>query len=241
MLLQQLRLWGRGLAISRAFARVRKTSGKLLTEVPAHVRTMATQHVNYRANMHLTFFIIALLGLSEQPTSSSTSDSLGPLMPSFWEGVELLLRVLTPVAKALTAKAATAGLAECMKSLGGVGYLENEDMMFNIARLFRDANLLSIWDGTTDIMADDMVKVLKGNSGRRAMAVLSECVERTVESLAKSNSMMQEETAKITGAWRTWLRDVERSSAEGLKIRGRGGLDKVGLDCLCITPGYGRV
>jgi alkylation response protein AidB-like acyl-CoA dehydrogenase len=57
---------------------------------------------------------------------------------------EHLLRLLTPVAKGVTAKKAIAGLAECMESLGGVGYLENEDMQFNITRLYRDTNALSI-------------------------------------------------------------------------------------------------
>ena len=42
------------------------------------------------------------------------------------------LRLLTPVAKGVAAKKAIAGLAECMESLGGVGYLENEDMRFVI-------------------------------------------------------------------------------------------------------------
>lgn len=234
-------LWGRGLAISRAFARVREASGKLLAEVPAHVRTMATQHVNYRANMHLTFFIVALLGLSEQPTTSPTSGYSVLLMLSSRGAAELLLRVLTPVAKALTAKAAIAGLAECMESLGGVGYLENEDMMFNVARLFRDANVLSIWEGTTDIMADDMVKVLKRKSGRRVMAILSEWVEMTVGSLAGSKSMMQEETGKITGAWKIWVRDIEYSTAEELNVRGREVMTRLGwIICaiLLVTDAY---
>lgn len=154
---------------------------------------------------------------------------------------ELLLRVLTPVAKALTAKAAIAGLAECMESLGGVGYLENEDMMFNIARLFRDANVLSIWEGTTDIMADDMVKVLKRKSGRRVMAILSEWVEMTVGSLAGSKSMMQEETGKITGAWKIWVRDIEYSTAEELNVRGREVMTRLGwIICaiLLVTDAY---
>lgn len=42
-----------------------------------------------------------------------------------------------------------------MECLGGVGYLENEDIQFNITRLYRDVNILLIWKGTTDIMADD--------------------------------------------------------------------------------------
>ena len=51
----------------------------------------------------------------------------------------------------VTAKKAIAGLAECIQSLCGGGYLENEDMQFNIARLYCDANILSTWEGTIDI------------------------------------------------------------------------------------------
>lgn len=221
-------LWGRGLAISRAFARVRKAGGKPLAEVPAHVRTMATQHVDYRANMHLTFFTVALLGLSEQPTASRSSVVRNSIMPSSQENVQLLLRVLTPVTKALTAKAAIAGLAECMESLGGVGYLENEDMAFNIARLFRDANVLSIWEGTTDVMADDMVKVLKGRSGGRVLAVLSDCVAMTASSSGGKESKMQDEKSKIGDAWTKWRRDVDISTAEELQVRGRDVMKRLG-------------
>ena len=32
-----------------------------------------------------------------------------------------------------------------MECLGGVGYLENDDMQYNIARLYRDANVLPIY------------------------------------------------------------------------------------------------
>lgn len=221
-------LWGRGLAISRAFARVRKAGGKPLAEVPAHVRTMATQHVDYRANMHLTFFTVALLGLSEQPTASRSSVVRDSIVPSSQENVQLLLRVLTPVTKALTAKAAIAGLAECMESLGGVGYLENEDMAFNIARLFRDANVLSIWEGTTDVMADDMVKVLKGRSGGRVLAVLSDWVAMTASSSDGKESKMQDEKSKIGDAWTKWRRDVDISTAEELQVRGRDVMKRLG-------------
>ena len=223
-------LWGRGLAISRAFARVRKAGGKPLADVPAHVRTMATQHVYYRANMHLAFFTVALLGLSEQPTATShASEIRNSIVPSSQEAVRLLLRVLTPVTKALTAKAAIAGLAECMESLGGVGYLENEDMAFNIARLFRDANVLSIWEGTTDIMADDMVKVLKGRSGERVMAALSDCVAMTnASSSGGIAGKMQEERLKIRNAWTTWMRDVESLTARELQVRGRDVMRRLG-------------
>ena len=58
-----------------------------------------------------------------------------------------LLRLLTPALKGHCSKTAIAGLQECMECMGGVGYLENDDMQFNIARLYRDANVLPIWEG----------------------------------------------------------------------------------------------
>lgn len=48
--------------------------------------------------------------------------------------------------KAYTAKRSLAGISECMEAIGGVGYLENEPEL-NIARLERDAQVLTIWEG----------------------------------------------------------------------------------------------
>ncbi|MCJ1245497.1 hypothetical protein MMC30_002701 [Trapelia coarctata] len=89
-------------------------------------------------------------------------------MPSY-EDAKVLLRVLTPVVKELTAKAAIAGLSECMEALGGVGYLENEGVELNVARLLRDACVLSIWEGGAEVEGGDVEgKVgLWGGGGER--------------------------------------------------------------------------
>ena len=139
--------WGRGLAISRAYARVRLLRGKSLKDLPVHVRTMAKNSLEYRANMQLTFFLVALLGIAEQSASSQPPVSLAAAFMPKEEAATSLLRVLTPMTKALTAKAAISGLAECMESLGGVGYRFDFATRYrnNIARLYRDANVLSIW------------------------------------------------------------------------------------------------
>ncbi|OCL02401.1 acyl-CoA dehydrogenase/oxidase C-terminal, partial [Glonium stellatum] len=153
--------WARGLAVARAFARVRRVGGgALLVDTPAHIHSLARLHLEYRGMLQLAFFGVALLGLAESPADPADSPALSSVRspaesPAL---LLLLLRLLTPLAKALTARAAIAGLAECMEALGGVGYLENEDPEWNVARLFRDANVLSIWEGTTDVMAADVVR-----------------------------------------------------------------------------------
>ncbi len=211
--------WSRGLAISRAFARVRVVSGRRLTDVPAHVATMAFQHVEYRGWMHLAFFTVLLLGLSEQePAASSlaslslsdTHPSLSRIQPTPRDA-QILLRVLTPIVKALTAKASIAGLAECMESLGGIGYLENDDMAFNVARLFRDANVLSIWEGTTDIMASDVLRVLKGRAGAEALRALEAWLQRVAGP----------GTTGLRERWWRWAMRVRGAALEELQVVGR--------------------
>lgn len=216
--------WGRGLAISRAFARVRIIGGRQLTDTPAHVATMASQHVEYRGWMHLTFFTILLLGISEQSATSSPSHlspspntPLAKIQPSHSEA-KVLLRVLTPIIKGLTAKASIAGLAECMESLGGIGYLENEDMEFNIARLFRDANVLSIWEGTTDIMASDMLRVLKGKQGAEVLQVLESWLHRVAGPEATS----------LRERWWRWVMRIKGSGLEELQVVGREAMLELG-------------
>ncbi|WPH04690.1 Hypothetical protein R9X50_00758300 [Acrodontium crateriforme] len=154
---------GRSLAISRAFARVRKAAGgRLLMDIPAHVRGMANVHVQYRGDMALTFFVVYLLGISESEAPIAQQDL--HLLSSKEQAVHLL-RLLTPVTKAMTALTAISGIRFCMESLGGVGYLENEDIELNLAKIFRDTNVLAIWEGTTDVLAGDTVRVLTGSRG----------------------------------------------------------------------------
>lgn len=223
-------LWGRGLAISRAFARVRSVRGKMLMEVPAHVRTMAKEHVEYRASMLLTFFVVALLGVSEQPQPKSSRSSHSPASPAAslvpdGPAAVLLLRLLTPVLKALTAKSAIAGLAECMESLGGVGYLDSSsplDISTNIARLYRDANVLSIWEGTTDVMADDTIRVLQGKAGAEVIAVLEKWFDAAFRRWGVSSSRMCMDChITVSERWRRWVADIKGTKSEMLVLRGR--------------------
>lgn len=65
-----------------------------------------------------------------------------------------------------------------MESLGGIGYLENEESQhINIARLFRDVNVLSIWEGTTNVLGTDFIKILKGRNGIKTLVALHSWVE----------------------------------------------------------------
>ncbi|OCK85018.1 hypothetical protein K432DRAFT_378069 [Lepidopterella palustris CBS 459.81] len=223
--IQAMGSWGRGLAISRAFTLVRKVRGRLLVDVPGHMRTLAGESVEFRGMLHLAFFCVALLGVTETTALSTQGSATSAAVAAEQlcvdtDSAPYLLRLLTPISKALTARAAIAGLAECMESLGGVGYLENEDPEFNIARLYRDANVLSIWEGTTNVMADDVVRVLKGRNGGQVVEAVKAWLDKTVGAW-ESMEEWRAQAAVVRIVWEEIVEKVRRSSADELKVRGR--------------------
>jgi alkylation response protein AidB-like acyl-CoA dehydrogenase len=67
------------------------------------------------------------------------------------------LRALTPLAKLFTGKLAVAASSEALEGLGGNGYIED----WSMGRLLRDAQVLPIWEGTTNVLALDLVRVAR--------------------------------------------------------------------------------
>ena len=220
--------WGRGLGISRAFARCRKVGQKPLHSKTSFVRTLAIMHAEYRANMLFTFFVSALLGVVEQSQHAIYHGiKKQPIRPTQTvpdpSTAEHLLRLLTPVVKGITAKKAIAGLAECMESLGGVGYLENEDMQFNIARLYRDANVLSIWEGTTDMMAHDVLRVVYGKTSKEVMAAMNAWVREVL-----GHDVWTEQQQIVGAWWNDFKRLFEEYEKEEMEMRSREMMDRLG-------------
>jgi alkylation response protein AidB-like acyl-CoA dehydrogenase len=65
-----------------------------------------------------------------------------------------LLRVLLPLTKMHTAKQAVRCTSEAMELIGGAGYMEDWPM----PRLLRDAQVLPIWEGCSNILALDALR-----------------------------------------------------------------------------------
>ncbi|KKO97629.1 hypothetical protein THAR02_10265 [Trichoderma harzianum] len=156
---------GRGLGIARAYARRREVGAgrgarMKLTESTLHMRTLANLTAEYHGLMLLSNFCGYLLGISEHEATPPTS-ALAALTPAD-RLIDPLLRIVVPLAKAYVCKASVPLLYSCMESLGGVGYLVNEEQEYlNVARLYRDCCVLPIWEGTTDVLCTDMIRALK--------------------------------------------------------------------------------
>src|SRR2546430_11641249 len=87
---------------------------------------------------------------------------LGRIEESSAEAAELaLFRVGIALAKLYTAKQAVAVASEAIECFGGQGYMEDT----GLPRLLRDAQVLPIWEGTTSVLALDVLRVLsKGDA-----------------------------------------------------------------------------
>lgn len=153
---------GRALHLARAFARVRHvggTKGGLLASNALHTAMLSESEVVYRALLQLTFGLSHLMGREECGTASSAE--------------RLRLRLLTPVVKTFCARLSTREILDLMESWGGQGYmLENE-----FGTLVQDASVERIWEGTSNVLALDVARVVQQTKGG-ALAGIGEVSSR---------------------------------------------------------------
>lgn len=129
----------RAMALARAYASQRRAFGAKLDELPLHVDTLAGLEAETRGAFLLAFELVELMGRQEAGEIDDAQRAL--------------LRVITPIAKLLTAKQAVSVVSECIEAFGGAGYVEDTGLPL----LLRDAQVLPIWEGTTNVLALDTV------------------------------------------------------------------------------------
>ena len=81
-------------------------------------------------------------------------------------------RLLIPAAKYLVCKAAPGFIYEALECLGGNGYVEEG----TLARLYREAPLNAIWEGSGNVMCLDVLRALSrdGEAARNVIADLAQ-------------------------------------------------------------------
>jgi putative acyl-CoA dehydrogenase len=93
-------------------------------------------------------------------------------------------RLLIPVAKYWVCKAAPGFIYETLECLGGNGYVE-ETML---ARLYREAPLNAIWEGSGNVMCLDVLRAL-GREGETSRAVLATLEQATADLPGARNAL----------------------------------------------------
>lgn len=131
------------LSLASAYSTVRRAFGKPLFEHPLHLETLLELETRVRASFVLAFAAVELMGKDE--CGEATDAELARL------------RLLTPVAKLYTAKQAVVVASEAIEAFGGAGYIEDT----GLPRLLRDAQVLPIWEGTTNVLSLDVWRAIE--------------------------------------------------------------------------------
>ncbi|HEX8908661.1 MAG TPA: acyl-CoA dehydrogenase family protein, partial [Anaeromyxobacteraceae bacterium] len=142
----------RALALARDYARRRHAFGAPLLHKPLHADTLAGLEAEREGAFLLAFRAAELLGRREAGEASPAE--------------VLALRAVTPLAKLTTGKQAVAVASEALECFGGAGYVEDT----GLPRLLRDAQVLSIWEGTTNVLALDVLRALAAEGALAALA-----------------------------------------------------------------------
>ena len=209
-LLNITRLWNgisavalmrRGLALAFDYAGKRVAFGSRLADKALHMDTLLGREAEAQAAFHFAFYVAELTGRNE-------AGEMG-------EHDAWLLRVLTPILKLTTGKQAVSVASEVLESFGGAGYVEDTGLPV----LLRDAQVLPIWEGTTNVLALDTLRALDTVRGAgESLALLLTVVNKMLESVhdPQLKTCAQTAVAALKRAENWWreTQSLERSHLE---------------------------
>jgi hypothetical protein len=129
-------------AVSEAtfIARNRSAFGKRLIEMPLMRRQLLKMMLATECARSVLFYTASQLLLADQGDSVAQRS----------------VRILTPLLKFRACRDARKVTGDAMEVRGGCGYIEE----WSDARLLRDAHLGSIWEGTSNIVALDVLRAI---------------------------------------------------------------------------------
>ncbi len=133
----------RAVALAVDYAGRREAFGTPLRKMPLHVDTLAGLVAEAEGAFMMAFRLVELLGRTETGEANAAERAV--------------LRFLTSIAKLTTGKQAVAVASETLECFGGAGYVHDT----GLPRLLTDAQVLPIWEGTTNVLSLDSLKVLR--------------------------------------------------------------------------------
>ena len=129
----------RALREALAWARSRRTFGKPLFEYPMVQDELLRMRVEFEAGALLAFEAAVTFDTAQRDREQQT-----------W------LRLATALAKYLTAEYAISASRAALELIGGNGYTSD----YPVARLLRDAQVLTVWEGPANIQALELLRLL---------------------------------------------------------------------------------
>ena len=144
-------IMSRAYAEALAWAEDRKAFGRTIAQYPMVMDTLDALAAELDGAQALAFEVVGRFERFEDGADDDTDRAL--------------LRILTPVLKLFTAKRAIWSASEAIEMLGGNGYVED----FRLPCFLRDAQVLPIWEGTTNILVLDTFRAVEKESAHEPL------------------------------------------------------------------------
>ncbi|GAA4467828.1 acyl-CoA dehydrogenase family protein [Phytohabitans houttuyneae] len=192
----------RGLQYALAFAAGRTVAGGPLSRSPLHRATLGTLAVDAAGAFALAAHAFALLGRVEVGADPYAAAEL---------------RIVAPLAKLVTGKLAVASASEYVESFGGAGYVEDT----GVPRLLRDAQVLPIWEGTTNVLALDALRATVRDDAAVPLLARLDAAQDIARGISPA---LSDQLADATAALRADLADVTADPTAVAVVAGARGL-----------------
>ncbi|MEO8142794.1 MAG: acyl-CoA dehydrogenase family protein [Betaproteobacteria bacterium] len=191
-------LMRRALTEALFVARRRQAFGKPLVELPLMRRQLLKLMLPAEAARSILFFTAAEL------EKADAGDDVA----------RRCVRLLTPLIKFRACRDARKATGDAMEVRGGVGYTEE----WSDPRLVRDAHLGSIWEGTSNIVALDVLRAIRREHCLEALLPgLNERIERAPRLLAARLAASLDKAAEFAHETATTKNEAHaRQAATGL-------------------------
>ena len=148
---------------ARAYSWKRNAFGAPLAAHSLHAHTLDNVEADAAGALALVMELAVLIGRTEHAAATGTGAN---------DDDKRRLRALIPLAKLTTGKQVVSCVSECLECFGGAGYIEDTGM----PRMLRDAQVLPIWEGTTNVLALDVLRAEQKDRG--FSAVIEDLVTR---------------------------------------------------------------
>nr|KAG5696865.1 hypothetical protein BaRGS_035275 [Batillaria attramentaria] len=204
--------------MARDYSTRRSAFGSVLKDYPLHIQTLARMEVETRGAELLVLEVGRLLGLEEVGVATETEKQL--------------MRLLVPVMKLYTGKQAIAVASEGLECFGGQGFIEDT----GLPMILRDAQVLTIWEGTTNVLSLDVLRAMAKSRGG-VLKAFAENVGTRLQSAAG-----REELVGSTNKVAKGVEDVLAFAAKNTSILETAARDfafsiaRVAIAVLCIVP-----
>ena len=196
----------RAMELTRTYSQVRESFGQRLIDLPLHVETLAAMSVEAEAALALTLRVARLISRVEQGLATDAEQQT--------------LRGIVPVLKLLTGKDAVAVASEALEAFGGAGYIEDT----GLPQLLRNAQVLPIWEGTTNVLSLDLLRAATRNAVMPALlddltARLQDADVVPLSDAVRLVAAERDQLAAAAAAWQATAPDVVQAGMREFAMR----------------------